>query len=278
MIDLTLSAVEAELDQLPALPTVAMELMQSMQNPHVEAHDIALKMSKDPVLVAKLLRVANSSFYGLQGQVESIEDALLVLGLRATLALVTAACVTRHFQDMGCFDQRPFWLHSAETAVCAQVLARHVGANPEIAFLSGLLHDIGHLVLAMRFPEYLTQVQNHRAQQDCRTVDAECAVLGFNHAQVGALLAKRWKFPENIVLAIEQHHHQQQTTAPSQFGSITHLADIMAHALEELPPKNAQIPQLSAGAWMQLGLEWTDFPMLLAKADAYRKEACLIVE
>ena len=122
MSEITLQMVVADLDRLPALPEVVQDLMDYLQRPEVDVGQVAYRIARDPALAAKLLRVANSSFYGLQRQVATIPDALTVLGLRASLTLVTGAAVVTQFQTLvvAGYDQRAFWLHSAGTALCAR--------------------------------------------------------------------------------------------------------------------------------------------------------------
>lgn len=274
MSRITLQTVVADLDRLPALPEVVQDLMDYLQHAEVDVGQVAHRISRDPALAAKLLRVANSSFYGLQSQVAAIPDALVVLGLRAVRTLVTGAAVAAHFQTLAVagYDQHAFWLHSAGTALCARALARELGANTENAFTAGLLHDIGRLILAARFPEAYRSVAAYRAQRDCHPIEAEHEVLGFDHAQIGAALAARWKFPSEITAAIASHHTPMDQPADSLAG-LVHLADVMAHVLEFPGGEEDLVPRLSSVAWNRLGIGWGEFKRLLGEVDAQRDDA-----
>jgi len=274
MSKITLQMVVADLDRLPALPEVVQDLMDYLQRPEVDVGQVAYRLARDPALAAKLLRVANSSFYGLQSQVSTIPDALVVLGLRAVRTLVTGAAVVTHLQTLvvAGYDQRALWLHSAGTALCGRILAREFGANAENAFTAGLLHDIGQLILAARFAEANRRVWAYRAEHDCHPIEAEREVLGFDHGQIGAALAARWKFPAEIAAAITSHHTPMDQAAGSLAGLI-HLADVMAHVLGFPGGKDDLVPRLSSLAWNRLGIGWGEFKRLLGEVDAQRDDA-----
>jgi len=273
----TLATVVADFGQLPVLPEIAMELLDYLQRADVDTGRVVQMLSQDQVLAAKSLRIANSSFYGLQRKVATINDAIVVLGLRSVHALVTTAAITSQFQsiDMAGYNQRAFWLHSVGAALCARTLGHQVGANPESAFTAGLIHDIGKLVLAARFPEQFASVLAYCAQHDCLMIEAEHDVLGFDHAQIGTALAQRWNFTAEISDAVAWHHAPEEQTASSLAGVI-HLADVMAHALNFADDTDAQVPRLSTVVWNRLGLGWQDFKRLLAEVDAQFKDADLL--
>lgn len=269
--------VVANLEKLPALPEVVMDLLDYLQQANVDAGKVAQKIARDPALAARLLRVANSSFYGLQGRVATVNDALVVLGLRAARALVTAAAVINHIEtlaDGG--DRRAFWRHSGATALCARSLARLTGANPEGAYTAGLLHDIGRIALLVRFPGECRNVRAWRDRQDAYLLDAEREVLGFDHAQVGGALARLWKFPPEIEIAIAGHHTPAEQPATS-LSDIVHVADILAHALDFFGAEDDPIPCLSHLVWRRLGLDWIQIKQLLAEVDRQRDDVDLVL-
>ncbi|RFC34040.1 MAG: HDIG domain-containing protein [Candidatus Nitrotoga sp. SPKER] len=274
MSEITLQMVVADLDRLPALPEVVQDLMDYLQRPEVDIGQVAYKIARDPALAAKLLRIANSSFYGLQRQVATIRDALTVLGLRAARTLVIGAAVVTHFQALVAvgYDQRAFWLHSAGTALCARALARELGANMENSFTAGLLHDIGRFILVALFPEAHRRVMAYRDEHDCYPIEAEQEILGFNHTQIGAALAVRWKFPAEIAVAIAHHHNPMDIPANS-LVDLVHMADVMAHVLEFSGGNEKLVPCLSDAAWDRLGIGWVEFKRLLGEVDAQRDEA-----
>lgn len=271
---LTLENVIADFGQLPASPKVVMDLLDYLKADEID-HDIVAQMiSRDPVLAAKSLRIANSSFYGMQRKVSTIHDCIVVLGLRTVSTMVTAMAITGRFKTLQVenYDQRNFWLHSVNTALCARVLACRAGFNPESAFTAGLIHDIGKLVLATRFPEIFSEIVAYQTQHDCLMFDAEHDVLGFDHTDIGAALAQRWNFAVEIGDAVAGHHNPEDQPASSLAGLI-HLANVMAHVLSIPGNENDLVPRLSAVAWNRLGLDWQDFKRLMAEVDAQRDDA-----
>lgn len=286
MSTLTLEKVMADFGRLPASPSVTMELLVYLQRDVIDAAHLSHLICRDQTLAAKALRIANSSFYGLQCQVVTIHDAMVVLGLRAVHTLVTTAAIAarlKTIQSPG-KDQHGFWLHSVGTALCAQALSHKVNSgktgniwNSEKAFTAGLLHDIGSLVLAARFPEHYAEVLAYRDAHDCLVIEAEHAVLGFDHAQVGGALALNWKFAVEIVEAVTWHHAPEEQPASSLAG-LTHLADIMAHVLGFPGGENDLVPHLSTVAWNRLGLTWQDFKDLMSEVNARRNDADILTD
>ena len=147
---LTPELVAATVRELPPLPAVVTELIESLGHDELRSDDLARKISLDQALSAKTLRLANSSFYGMTRSIGSIQEAITILGLRTVRTVVMAAGVTGSFRrppDIG-FDFDAFWRHSIGTALACQALAREVGLEPDIGFTVGLMHDIGRVALA----------------------------------------------------------------------------------------------------------------------------------
>ena len=196
------------LHDLPSLPAVVMELLNSIEQEDIDIAVLAKKVSHDQALTAKTLRLANSSLYGLQVKVTTIQQAITYLGFQTTRNLITAAAVTGCFTEGACkgFDHKAFWRHSIATAACAKVLARHMRFNQDYAFTAGLLHDIGRLVLVSCFPERYADVIAYREAHDCSLLDAERSAMGIDHVDAGLALAEHWNFSDTMRLAIGGHH------------------------------------------------------------------------
>ena len=266
------------LSHLPSLPAVAAELLQSLDGEAQDTDALAQKMAKDPALTADTLRLANSSFYGLGRKVGNLHDAILVLGLRQLRALVVTAAVVRNLRSPGeWFNLKGFWRHSLGVALCARELAPHAYAQPERAYLAGLLHDIGRLALATCFPDATREVRAYRAHHDCSTLEAERDILGLDHTDAGRILANQWHFPNVIQQAIACHHAPDAEESTSLAGLI-HVADVMTHALDLGQDEDDLVPQLSAVAWHRLDLDWSEFAMHLAQVEeAHRSLMPLLI-
>lgn len=243
--------------QLPSLPAVVIELLQSADKDDVNADELANKIALDQALAAKALKVANSPFYGLQSKVASIQDATVILGLRQIRSLVAAAAVTGAFAQSrhSWFDQRLFWQHCVGVALCARTLAAEAGVSEDGAFTAGLLHDIGQLVLCVAFPRHYAAVLARSQGHELPLVAAELEYLGLTHAEAGAMLATRWGLPHSIREAIALHHQPDEARADS-LVDLTHVANVLAHGLEFSTPLEEPVPPLSDTAWNRLNIDW----------------------
>lgn len=250
-----LDQVIAQIRDLPVLPAIVQDLMKVGQE-DADIHVLTRKVSLDQALSAKTLRFANSSFYGLQSKVTTIQQAVTLIGVDAVRHVVTATALTNYFPQNDCagFSFVAQWRHSIAAAVCARVLARHLHVNQEYAFTAGLLHDIGRLVLITHFRREYEAVIAYREQNDCEWLAAERAVMGVDHAVVGEALAAHWNFSETIRRAIAGHHHPEAHKEHS-LAAIVHVANAIVHALDLSDQENDAVPSISPSAWEGLGLD-----------------------
>ncbi|WP_300759716.1 HDOD domain-containing protein [Janthinobacterium sp.] len=256
-----------QIQELPSLPAVVLELMSSIDQDDTDVHVLAQKIELDQALAAKTLRIANSSFYGMQSKVNSIPQAVSVLGFHSIRTVVTACALTGSFAPAGeGFDFQAFWRHSLATAVAARMLAPHLHSNPETAFTAGLLHDLGTLVLATRFPAEYAAIRSYRQAHDSQMADAEQAVIGADHAQVGSALAAYWKFPLAIQQAVADHHAIERLDGGG-LPLVVHLANALAHALDLAGQEDALAPTLSPTGWRNVALGDTAWFALLRQTE-----------
>jgi len=263
------------LKRLPALPSAVSEVLASFGDDGVDVDRMAHLISRDLGLTARVLRVANSSFYGLQSRVGTIQEAIVVLGFRAVRSLVLAVGVNGAFRADHCpgFDAPAYLRHGVGTGLAARALAPLVGLNPDLAFTAGLLHDIGILVLATSYPGRYSEVLACRRRLDCFLVDAERNILGMDHGQVGELLADTWHFPSAIREAVA-HHHDPSTAAPDSFANLIHVADITVHALGLSGSTEELVMPLDEIAWGRLGFDWESYVRTLPLVEEGFEESC----
>ncbi|MES2130222.1 MAG: HDOD domain-containing protein [Pseudomonadota bacterium] len=255
MTTLVLDDIVRTLQDLPSLPAVVMELLGAIDQDDIDIGVLAKKVSLDQALTAKTLRLANSSIYGLQVKVTTIQQAITFLGFQTTRNLITAAAVTGCFANGACpgFDDKAFWRHSIATAACAKVLARHLKFNQDYAFTGGLLHDIGRLVLVSTFPALYKEVLDYRAAHDVTVLEAERATLGVDHVVAGVALAEHWNFSDTMRLGIAGHHEPEEPGA-GFLATIIHAANAIVHALDLAGEAEDLVPTVSSVAWTALGL------------------------
>jgi len=266
------------IQKLPSLPSIAIEILGSFNNESLDVHTLANKIARDQAIVARVLRVANSPFFGLSCQVGSVFEAVSVLGFNQLRGLVTAAAVIGAFPAQAkSFDWAAFWQHSIATAVCAQVLARHNRLNPETAFTAGLLHDVGKLVIGVYCPQASAHVHQFDKSSSIETLQEEQAVLGLDHAALGGEVAKRWNFPPAIREAIEFHHTQSAANPDKSLIDVIYIANLFAHALDNGHIREAEIAQLTSEAWTRLKLEQAVLESLAEEAQRLYESAVVLI-
>lgn len=248
--------VMTQLKQLPALPGVVSELISSFADEDVDIARIAQLIGRDQGLTARVLRVANSSFYGLQSKVGTINEALVVLGFRAVRSMALATGVSGVFHPEKCpgFELPGYLRHSIGVGLTARALAAQTGHNPDLAFVGGVLHDIGQLVLASGFPTQYAEALRYRQQHDCYLVVAERDILGFDHAEVGGMLSDAWRFPASLHEAVAGHHAPSESVANS-LADLIHVADAIAHGLGLARGNDEMVIPLDRTAWTRLNLD-----------------------
>jgi len=252
---LTPEQLAAGVQDLPSLPAVVMELLSSIEQEDIDISVLAKKVSYDQALTAKTLRLANSSTYGLQVKVTTIQQAITFLGFQTTRNLITAAAITGCFPSGRCvgFHDKGFWRHSIATAACARALARRMRFNQDIAFTAGLLHDIGRLVLVTAHPDAYAQVVAWHAQHGGDWQEAEQAVLGIDHVDAGVALADHWNFSSTMRQAIA-YHHAPDIHGAGFLAAIVHVANAIVHALDLAGEDDELVPRVTSVAWDAMGL------------------------
>ncbi len=260
MKHINLKDVLSHVEELPALSSIFTELLNSIDQEYIDIESIAKKISLDQVLTVKTLRLANSSFYGMQNKVSSIHEAILILGFSNIRAMIATSAIIGNFFN-GKKKQHhyfpTFWRHSIGTAICANEIANIIGSQKEYAFIAGLIHDIGKLILATQYPEEYEQVMQYQIANSCDSLTAEQQILGIDHGEIGHAVARHWKFPE-VMQLVTYEHHPQTGQVMSDLAGLVHLADIIAIGLNLSNDENAVVPVISAAVWEKIQLNDTD--------------------
>ncbi len=213
--------------RMPALPKLVQEIIQAFNLPNVDADLIAGKVMLDQVLTSKILRLANSSFYGGRRKIESANDAVVLLGFDALRNLVIASAVADAFNNVaGHIDFTAFWRKSYMVAALAKWLIRRCGARgptPDTAFTAGLLHDIGALLLHALEPELATRVELE-VKRGVPRGEAEPTHFGCSSSAVGAELCRHWFFPESLVRAVADQDEPLAVACPSPYALVVEMA------------------------------------------------------
>jgi HD-like signal output (HDOD) protein len=203
-----------KLGQLPVLPQVAQQAIRSLNDPDIDAVKLANLIAQDVVLSARLLRIANSAFYGLSRQVATPHDAVMVMGLSQVRSLVMAASLAHALPShAGGLDRKAHWRRGFRVASAAQSLARRARWQADAAFIAGMLHNLGELVLDVCQPETYARAREEVRDLGIPLAEAERRTFGFDHAEVGAEAARFWQMPADLEHAIRYCHAPEQAAA-----------------------------------------------------------------
>lgn len=227
-----------EISHIATLPEVTMKIIKLVEDPDSTAHDLNRVISNDPALGARILKVVNSAFYGLPGQIGSINRAIVLLGLNAVKNIAIAASLAKLFRGgkLGPgFHARDLWTHAIATATATRLLAKRAELGlPDEAFLAGLIHNIGIIVEIQALRPKFTQVLDLLDQSPDMTLrEAERRVIGADHEQFGTALCQSWKFPASFAYVTGFHHHPHDLHSKNRaLTTLVHVADIIASRAE----------------------------------------------
>lgn len=260
--------------KLTSLPDVFVRINEVLNDDNSTAKEAADAIGKDTGLSTKLLRLVNSAFYGFPVKVDTLSRAVTIVGSRQLTTLALGISVISIFRDLpgGLVDMRAFWKHSIGCGVIASILAGpEAGLDVERLFVAGLLHDMGRLVLYRNLPRHAAHTLALARTEGILLREAEHAMLGFDHATLGGMLLRKWRFPENLEKAVRHHHG-----GPSHMGlpmpAMTHAADAITGALGLGSSGEIFAPPLSPEAWTTLGFPIERLADVVAAAEAQIEE------
>jgi len=231
-----LKQLAARIDSLPSLPTLYAELVEALKSEDSSVQQIGDIISKDPGLTTKILKMVNSSFFGLLQRVSNPAKAVSLLGLDLVQTIVLASGTFEKFNKLklkGVSIER-MWDHAMATALLAKTIAQEAcldRADVDTAFMAGLLHDIGKLLIAANMPDEYRSVTDHMSANGCSMASSENQMIGTTHAAIGAYLLGLWGLPDPIIEAVALHHDPGSASAKRIGASaIAHIADAFANA------------------------------------------------
>lgn len=215
-------------------PEIFSRITQALDDPLKNANDIAAIIGQDPSLSARMLKIVNSAFFGFPATIKTIDHAISILGNREVRMLVMTTSVVEKFSSMpnSILDMREFWMHSLKTALFAKFLADNHPKKRQLtsAFISGLLHDIGRLILYTKAPDLARAAALLAKAYEISEIEAEASIFGFNHAELGGALLALWEIPLPIQNSASFHHQPTLATSDKDETNIIYLANKLAHA------------------------------------------------
>ncbi len=253
---------------LPEIPSIVFELNEVIANPMSSAEQIAEVVNRSPSLTARLLKIVNSSFYGFTSKIDKISHAVSLIGTREITGLALGISTISIFKNIPkeTIDMFSFLKHSLACGIFSRILAAHLNSNQtEQLFVSGLLHDLGRLILYIHFPKESRIILTRSRNRSNLLYREEEYHLGCGHAEVGRQLMKQWKLPLILENNVRFHHNPSaaQQVVPA---SIVHLADLIVNMLGIGSSGEKFIPPLDQTAWEALELPPSGFEKLIGQA------------
>nr|BCB97478.1 HDOD domain-containing protein [Shewanella vesiculosa] len=217
------AALLKRVDELPRLPKAVSELLDAVNNDNSTVKSISAKVAQDPLISARVLRLANSAHFGRSREVGSIDEAVIRLGMQTLRTLVIASAVIGAIPNVDGVDLADFWGETFEEALYAQEMAKRCGVSPDEAFTCAILHNIGDLLIAVVEPKMSANIRLAvQAGGDKQQLETE--LLGFDSPAVGALLAKTWKFTPSLVQGIQYQRDPLAAKPASKLASVIYLS------------------------------------------------------
>jgi len=235
------SAIQ-KIGHIATLPEITLKIIELVEDPNATAQDLHKVVEYDPALCSRVLKVVNSSFYGLPGQIGSINRAIVLLGLNAVKNIAISASLAKLFRGgklCPSFNAKDLWTHSTAVAATSKLIADELGLScPDEAFLAGLMHDIGIIVEMQSDRDALTTVVSTVAGADgiptSDMLKIENEVFGANHQQFGEALCEKWKFPRVFALVAGNHHSPMGVDAELRtLPLVVHVADKITAEIED---------------------------------------------
>lgn len=254
------SRAVSQIANIATLPEITARVMAIVENPASSAAELHKVVSSDPALVARILKVVNSAFYGLPGQIASIERAIVLLGLTAVKNLAVAASLGQLFRGarLGAgYNAKDLWKHCIAVAVAARDLAAQMAVPlKDEAFLAGMIHDVGLIVALQVWPDKVTGVCETVAAGDMPFCEAERRAAGTDHQALGAALCEKWKFPRTCQLVASYHHRPAELSDNNRLlVTLVYAADTICATAGQGFDLTARQQTVEAGDPDAVGLE-----------------------
>jgi len=244
--------------ELSSLPFIYIKINEAVNNPRSSIKDISEIISGDPGLTSRLLRLVNSAFYGFPSKIETVNRALFMVGTQQMRDLALATSVMSLFKGIPghLVSMESLWRHSVACGLAARMLAtvRQSKTNVELLFTAGIIHDIGRLVIYKKIPETAQEMilRCKDSKEPLYLVEKE--MLGFDHSDLGRMLAQSWNLPPSLEEVLACHHFPQEAKQYPVETSVVHIADYIVHAIQLGDSGEQYVPPLDEKVWELSGI------------------------
>lgn len=272
--------LETAVERMPAFPKSVQKILELSRNISCTPREIMEVIEKDPVMTIKVLKVINSAYFSLPYKIHSVDRAVVYIGINTikNLALSLATIGILPAKNDAGFDMDEYLQHSLVTAGIARQLASRYAEgeiDPMDCYIAGLLHDFGKVVFAQFMPEEFKNALKLSEETGRPLHETETEIIGINHATVGAMLAKRWNFPDDLVETVQSHH--SNPVADNLMSECLHLSDIISKNItdKKSPKRKLENPDWRA---RRLGLTVERATALLGDLAHFVKEAEIFLQ
>jgi len=260
---ITIEEIVQDVSTIHSLPLFYTRLDETINHPRSSISDIGKVISEDQGLTARILKLANSPLFGYFAKIETISQAVTIIGIQQVRDLALALSVMDVFAGIPkeLINMEQFWRHSIATGLTARLIATSQReSNLERFFVAGILHDVGRLIMFIRLPEVCMGMLEECKASKRLLYQLEREQLLFDHADVGGNILRKWKIPPSVAEPVEYHHKCHRAGQYPRETSLLHLADVIAHGLEIGNSGEIFVPQLDEKVWDSINLS----PFLLS--------------
>jgi putative nucleotidyltransferase with HDIG domain len=258
------------IDTLPTIPSVLKKLLVVIENPRTSLTEVGNFIQSDPVLTSRVLKMVNSPIYGFPGRISAVQQALILLGLNVVRGLLLGVTVCEMMQK----SMVGLWEHSLGCAITSRIIANRKNLpEPEEISIAGLLHDIGKVIMILRYKEEYESALKETETKGLFIMEAEKAVFDITHAESGSWIAKKWNFPNSLIEIIEYHHNPNLAKNMPAQTAVVHMADILTRSVGFGFSGDNNVPAVNPAAWEFLKLSDADLRDILDEMDDAMSEA-----
>ena len=255
---------------LPTLPSVIQKVVSLVQDEKTSATKLGDLIAYDQAISSRLLRVANSAYYGFPREISTVQQAIVLIGFEQVKSLslgIAVFGVMKGANDTTSRMQDAFWEHSAGCSLAAKIICNKLGKpDGEVAFTASLLHDMGKIILANFFSKEYRVVLERIQENGKSFVDVEEEVFGFTHADVGNWLCSRWKLPQSLASSVRCHHKVDEVEPDNiHITSVVHLADVICRRAGIGNNGNEMIPSFQKAAQEELCVDEEQMNQMIAE-------------
>lgn len=270
----------ASVQTVYTLPETFDRLSEAINSPESTMDEIAEILGNDQSMCMRVLELANSAFYGFPAKIETVSNALTLIGAQQIRDLILGTTVIEMFDGIPheLVNMNSFWKHSISAGLNAKIIASlRREANVERFFVLGLLHDMGRMVMFQMIPEIMNELLQQAPEKETPLYKLELERLSFTHEDVGAALMTQWKFPARLSEAVRKHHQFSSFVKFPLESSVIHLADICSHSFGIHGSGETFVPPLHPQAWTQLGLDPQSLKQIEKEHDRQYQEVIQIM-